>query len=112
LKALRSRSADGNVWRVDPLRRVHQPTQGGPATQVGGKAQIIEGPFSGQTVKVTEIRNHKAKVMLDMFNSMPVAVTVGVEQLEAVVMTFLKDIGSEPHARLPRHRICHWVSHS
>ena len=65
------------VGSINPHKAALQP-------KVGGKAQIIEGPFTGQTVKVTEIRNHKARVMLDMFNSMPVAVTVGVEQLEAV----------------------------
>jgi len=65
------------VGSINPHKAALQP-------KVGGKAQIIEGPFAGQTVKVSAIRNQKAQVMLDMFNSMPVAVTVGVEQLEAV----------------------------
>lgn len=53
------------------------------AVVVGEMARIIGGGFDGHTVKVTEIVNAKAKVLLSLFNSMQI-VPIPVEHLEAV----------------------------
>jgi transcription antitermination factor NusG len=40
------------------------------AIQPGGNAQIIDGPFSGQIVKVDSVTRKKARVILQLLNSM------------------------------------------
>jgi len=64
------------VGSINPHRAVIPP-------QIGGTAEIIEGPFAGRQVKVTAIRGGKAKAMLEMFDSMQV-VSIPIEHLEAV----------------------------
>ena len=48
----------------------------------GGAAQIIAGPFAGQSVKIDSVSAKRAKVLMNMLNSMQI-VEISVAALEA-----------------------------
>jgi transcription antitermination factor NusG len=105
LRELAGQGLDGQVQgivafggRRDPLpeREVRflaslpsLPPEGLPATNIhkalrsGGMAEIVDGPFAGQTVRVDSVARRRAKVLLKVLNGMHL-VEVPLTALEPV----------------------------